>query len=110
MRPAETQPGDSDALFELRDTLIAAACGEPISRIYAVRYTECRDLLVSSPLRDRLPGYLTTCVTLFRFRDFIRLYHEDEEARVAFIKTSLQPCLPAQRTGSPFDVFEDYEF
>lgn len=107
---AEQRPTTSEALDELQDILRAACAGGSPQRISAVRYVQCRAVLLDSELRRFLPGFLGQCVSIFRFNEFISLYHASEKARIGFVDDSLSACRVELGTVPTYDVFSDPEF
>ena len=102
---AEYSPMPGDALSELHSILLLAALETSPPRLAAQRYTACRDILLRSDLRRTLPGFLQQCVTVYRFHDFIHLYHMALEARVAFIDGAMRESLRRTRNGVGVDLF-----
>jgi hypothetical protein len=78
----------AQTMRELQELLRMVASGVPMQRPWAVKYTECRDGLLASPVRPRLPGFLGQCGSIDRFRDFITLYHPNPQSRITFIDTA----------------------
>ena len=90
---ADRDPTPIDALHELYDILLLGALEEPPQRLTATRYTTCREVLLGSTLRPVLPGFLQQCLTFYRFRDFIHLYHPSLGARIEMIDDALRASL-----------------
>jgi hypothetical protein len=77
-----------EAWIRLQELLRAAAV-EPVQpRQMVTLYTRLREILLNSEYRPHLPGFVLACLTLDRFRDFIRLYHPRADERVAFLDRS----------------------
>jgi len=79
-----------EAWLELQDMLRDVATDAPQPRHMAARYTLLRDTLIRSGRQPLLPGFMQQCLTLDRFRDFIRLYHPDPEARIDFLNRAFR--------------------
>ena len=94
---AEQNPAPAEALHELHEILLFAALDDTLQRLAATRYTLCRDILLRSDLRSALPGFVQQCMTVYRFRDFIHLYHADVESRMGFIDEALRGCASRAR-------------
>lgn len=77
-----------EAWTQYQELLRAAATEAVQSRMAATQYTRLRDALMSSDYRPLLPGFVLQCLTLDRFRDFIRLYHPLEAERIGFLDSS----------------------
>ena len=75
----------NEAFEEIQEILREVASLPSPSRLVAVRYTQCRSVLLGSVIRPALPGFLIQCVSAHKFHDFINLYHADLDARLAFI-------------------------
>ena len=106
---AEYNPMPGDALAELHDILLLAALETSPPRLAAQRYTICRDILLRSELRRTLPGFLQQCMTVYRFHDFIQLYHVSLDARVAFIDEAMRESSRRVRNGVAIDLFRNGE-
>jgi hypothetical protein len=102
----EQNPTPIDALHELHEILLLAALDMAPQRLAATRYTSCREILLKSALRPALPGFLLQCLTLYRFRDFIHLYHPNLEPRIAFVDEALGRCVSRARERAT-DVLRD---
>ena len=86
----EPVPNVEAALEELRLILRGVAvAGAPPQRLAAVRYVVCRDMLLASQSRARMPGFLHQCASISKFHDFITLYHPSVESRLAFLNEAL---------------------
>lgn len=98
-------------LKELEELLrVVASSGSP-PRPSAVRYTQCRDALLASELRAAVPGFVVQCVSIYKFHDFINLYHPDADARVAFIANAFGSGGDARPVGKRArDTFNDFDF
>ena len=106
----EKAPSPAEALAELQEILRAAAITASLQRVAAARYTICRDIVLKSPLRAALPGFLLQCLTISRFHDFIHLLDPDVGVRLAFLDASFQSSATRFRGKRTFDVFGDPEF
>ncbi len=73
----------------------------------AVRYTVCRSALIESDLKSALPGFMTQCVSISKFHDFIHLYDPKAEARIAFVDSAFSPCRARLDSKRIYDVFSD---
>ncbi|MGE0179729.1 MAG: hypothetical protein AB7O91_07920 [Sphingomonas sp.] len=105
---AERNPTPVEALAELHDILLLAALETSPPRLAAQRYMHCRDELLRSDLRRVLPGFLQQCVTVYRFHDFIHLYHVALEARVAFIDEAMREAARRARRAARSDSIGDH--
>ncbi len=74
-----------EAWVRLQELLRAAAIEPVLPRQMATLYTSLRETLLKSEYQPHLPGFMLQCLTLDRFRDFIRLYHPRAPERVAFL-------------------------
>jgi len=97
-----------EAWFELQELLRAAATDAAPPRHMAAHYTAIRDTLMRSELHAHLPGFMLQCLTLDRFRDFIRLYHPQPEVRIDFLSSAFRYRIP--RRGVTQDFLADAEF
>ena len=68
----EAKARTHDALMEMQTVLRIVASAGSLDRIWAFRYTHCRDLLLGSELRPNLPGFLHQCISIDNFHQFIR--------------------------------------
>lgn len=98
-----------EAWLQLQDLLRHAATDAPQPRAAAALYTGLRDILIRSEHQPFLPGFMLQCLTLDRFRDFIRLYHPSPEARLDFLNRAFR-ATRLRRGGVGHDFFEDAEF
>ncbi|MGZ8345786.1 MAG: hypothetical protein ACXWUP_01605 [Allosphingosinicella sp.] len=99
------------AFRELQGLLRLAATDVSPQRLAATRYTLCRDLLVRSPYRPSLPGFLLQCLTLYRFQEFIHLYDPAVEARLAFLDDAFPLNGVASAPVRPsYDAWIDRDF
>ncbi len=79
----------ADEAWTRLQELLRSAAVEPVQpRQMATLYTRLRDTLVTSDYRPHLPGFVLQCLTLDRYRDFIRLYHPRPAERIAFLDRS----------------------
>ncbi len=90
----EIKAPTQEALAELQDILRAACAAVAPPRQLAPRYAACRSVLLDSELRAALPGFLTQCVSLQRFCDFIQLLSPNTAHRLAFVERSFDGCRP----------------
>lgn len=94
----------------MEDLLRAVSSASSPPRLWAVKYTQCRDALLASELRSTLPGFILQCVSIYKFYDFINLYDGRADARVAFVQQAFggrpDPLEPRRRT----DAFNDFDF
>ena len=88
---------------------VVASSGSP-PRPSAVRYTQCRDALLASDLRSAVPGFVVQCVSIYKFHDFISLYHSDVGARLAFIEGAFGTGGSAPPSRRPPASFNDFDF
>ncbi|MDT9599022.1 hypothetical protein [Sphingosinicella rhizophila] len=77
---------------ELQTVLHAVSSANTLDRIWAYRYTRCRDLVLQLSPRPAVPGFLRQCVSVDNFHDFIRFYHPAIPHRHAFIDEALEAC------------------
>ena len=95
----------SEAWRELQELLRAAAVEPVMPRQMATLYTSLRETLLRSEYQPRLPGFMLQCLTLDRFRDFIRLYHPLPAERIAFLDGAFRA-----RTYRASDFLADADF
>lgn len=76
----------------------------------AVRYTQCRSVLLDSELRPAMPGFLVQCVSLDKFQTFIYLYDPDPAARIALVDAAFDKGRTLLDAKRRYDVFDDPEF
>jgi len=91
-----------DEAFARFDALLqSVAAGLTVDRSAAMRYSEYRSMLLDSPYRDVLPGFVIQCMSVFKYREFIALYDHAGRAREAFVRDLLAECraLHGQRTA-----------
>lgn len=88
----EAKASTHDALLELQMILRVVSATGSLDRIWAFRYTDCRDLLLESELRSALPGFLHQCVSIDNFHSFIRFYHPEISQRHQYIDDVLGRC------------------
>ena len=89
---SEAKARTHDVLLEMQATLRIVASAGTLDRIWAFRYTHCRDLLLDSELRSALPGFLHQCISIDNFHNFIRLYHPEISQRHHYIDDMLGRC------------------
>lgn len=99
------QGSDTEILEDMLEVLRLAASIRAPERAMAVRYTEARARMVSGRLKSFVPPFLTQCVSIFKFQDFIRLYAPDAAQRIQFIEQSFEPCRRATGFTRRYDVF-----
>lgn len=104
--PAATDIGVDAAFVELYDLLRAIAEGKAPDRREAVAYASRRAILLASPQSNLLPGFLTQCLTVVRYRDFITLYDPDPAVRARFVGTAFDRCRAAFEIEGAFDALE----
>jgi hypothetical protein len=75
-----------EAWIRLQELLHTAATDGVLPRQMTTLYTRLRETLLNSEYRPHLPGFIIQCLTLDRFRDFIRLYHPFPDERIAFLE------------------------
>lgn len=103
----EQKPSTRDALEEMQELLRTVALMGTPPRHSAVRYTLCRSALIDSDLKTALPGFLTQCVSISKFHDFIHLYDPKSEARIAFVDAAFSACRARLDSKRIYDVFSD---
>ncbi len=107
----QAEPGDETELMRgLQDLLLKIAHGYSPNRLSSVLYMHNRELLLQSKLAGVLPGFLTQCVSVARFRIFIELYDCASDEREAFIHAALAPAwkiLRTGRSGRSYDFLDD---
>ena len=96
-----------EALQEMEELLRAVAASSTPHRFSAVRYTHCREALLSSQLRPAVPGFLVQCVSIYKFHDFINLFDPKADARIAFVEEALSKCRALLDSKRVYDVFGD---
>lgn len=112
---SEMRAPTQEALGELQEILRAVSASVTPPRHLAVRYTACRAILLDSEVRAALPGFLTQCVSLQKFHDFIQLFSPNTAHRLAFVERSFEGCRPPPPAPPPpsvvgrrtYDVFGD---
>jgi hypothetical protein len=62
-------------LQELEALLISVAMGEIPNRQHATAYSTMRVTLLESYDAAVVPGFLQQCISIYKFREFITLYH-----------------------------------
>lgn len=107
MSVAQQKANTAEALLEMEELLRSVAGKGSPHRLSAVRYTHCRAVLLDSEMRSLVPGFLIQCVSIYKFHDFINLYHPKAEARVQFVDASLAKCRDTVSAPRVFDVFND---
>lgn len=95
---------------DLEEILRVVATTASPSRPAAVRYTQCRDVLLAGDTRAALPGFIVQCVSIYKFHDFINLYDADPAARIAFIQSAFSKGTVSLQTKRPKDVLRDFDF
>ena len=95
---------------EMEELLREVSTASSPSRPTAVRYTQCRDALLASGDRAAVPGFILQCVSVYKFHDFINLYHADAGARIAFIENAFSKGKVPLETKRPKDAFRDFDF
>ena len=95
-------------LGELREILQLATLEVSPQRSAATRYTQCRELLLRSALKPRLPGFVLQCATIYRFQEFIHHYHPHIQARTAFLNRAFQADSVMPQARSQLAVFGDF--
>jgi hypothetical protein len=88
----ETKASIDDALQELQIILRAVSTVSTLDRLWAFRYTDCRNRLLESEVRSALPGFLYQCVSVDNFHSFIRLFHFDAHHRHDYIDDAFEKC------------------
>jgi hypothetical protein len=106
----EPKPSTRDALEEMQELLRTVSLVGSPPRHSAVRYTLCRSALIESDLKAALPGFMTQCVSISKFHDFIHLYDPKAEARIAFVDSAFSACRARLDSKRIYDVFSDPEF
>lgn len=107
---AERAPAAADALDELIALMHAAAPGGIPRRDAATRYMQCRQVLMLSPHRDSLPGFLIQCGSLSRFSEFIVLYDPTVATRVRLVNAAFAACRQSIAATPAQISFDDFEF
>jgi hypothetical protein len=102
---AGEQLAADEAWTRLQELLRDAAMEAPQPRQAAMLYTQLRETLIKSDYRPHLPGFLLQCLTIDRFRDFIRLYDPRPAERIAFLDRSF-----FRRAMHTRDFFADADF
>ena len=92
----------ADAAFDqFAGVTTSIAGGGPLVRVDAVAWLQSRETLLASEYRDVLPGFILQCLSIFKFRDFILLYHPDPRERRRFVEQLLEPAAALRRRGLP---------
>ncbi len=94
-----------EAWVRLQELLHDAAVESVQPRQAATLYTRLREILLKSAYQPHLPGFMIQCLTLDRFRDFIRLYHPRPAERIAFLDRAF-----AARAYRARDFLADADF
>jgi hypothetical protein len=108
--PPEPDLTPATAFEELEAILYTVAASPPQHRKFAVRYMQCRDVLMGSELRATLPGFMLQTGTIDKYRDFITLYDRDVPARRAFLDHALGRCRALVGPKRVYDDFADLDF
>jgi hypothetical protein len=98
------------ALEELHELLRHSCQQQAPARQSAVRYQICRTAVMATELKSYLPGFVTQCVSLIKFREFICLYDHDPAARIRFVDRSLENCWTRLNQGPAHDTFDVDDF
>ncbi|HEU0042974.1 hypothetical protein [Sphingomonas sp.] len=96
----------AEAFSELAGILDRACAGSLSDRKLAQRYTDCRQTLIGQHERSSVPGFVVQCVSLYRFVEFITLYHPDISQRRAFIARELGRPPAKRATARGIDIFD----
>lgn len=96
-----------DVVQEMEELLRAVASSTTPHRFSAVRYTHCREALLSSDVRSAVPGFLIQCVSIYKFHDFINLFDPKAAARIEFVETAFTKCRALLESRRSYDVFSD---
>ncbi len=88
-----------DAFDQFAAVTASIAGGGALVRSDAVTWSQAREVLLASDYRDVLPGFIFQCLSIFKFRDFILLYHPDPKRRRAFLEELLEPAGLVRRGG-----------
>jgi hypothetical protein len=94
-----------EAWTRLQELLRAAATQAVQPRQMATLYTRLRETLLKSEYQPYLPGFIVQCLTLDRYRDFIRLYHPDPAERILFLERAFKA-----RASRSRDFLADADF
>lgn len=90
-------PIEIDEVFDRFGALLQSiAAGLPVDRSAAMHYSEYRSMLLDSPYRDVLPGFVLQCMSVLKYREFISLYDPAARAREAFVRDLLAGCRALQ--------------
>ncbi len=96
-------PGVHVAFEELYQLLRTTAGGGVPDRAETVTYSNLRATLLDSQHASLLPGFVSQCHSLFKFREFISLYDCDPAVREAFIRTMFEKARSAFEIEGAFD-------
>ena len=110
MLPYEVALSDHQALDEFHTLLRDCAQGQLPPRHLPARYQACRTVLITGALGSYLPGFVRTCVSLYKFRDFIFLFDHDPAHRVRFVDRSLEDCWTQLNERPAHDEFDVDDF
>ena len=94
-----------EAWTRLQQLLREAATEGPQPRQAAMLYTRLRHALINSDYQPHLPGFVRQCMSIDRFRDFIRLYDSRAGERISFLDRSF-----SRRAMHTRDFFADADF
>lgn len=96
---AQSLAGADTAFDQFAAITLSIAGGRALVRSDAVAWSQARETLLGSDYRDVMPGFVFQCLSIFKFRDFILLYHPDSAQRRAFLEELLEPADHLRRSG-----------
>jgi hypothetical protein len=86
--------------------IVARACSGGVpGREVAQRYAICRQTLLQEVERDKLPGFIVQCISIYRFVELVTLFHHDAAARRAFVSEQLSTFRAATAPARSVDIF-----
>jgi hypothetical protein len=90
--PGAGESRELATIKELKDLVCSVARGVVPDRSQAIAYARCHAVLLESPAKDLLPGFIYQCRTILKFKDFITLYDPDPALREAFVRKTFEQC------------------
>ena len=98
-------------LDELESLLISVALGEVPNRQTATAYSALRVVLLQTYDADVVPGFVSQCISIYKYREFINLYDGRPAERRRFVNDvfdRLYAIVPA-RGGNDARAMEEAE-
>ena len=97
-------------LDDLESLLVSVALGEVPNRENATAYSAMRLTLLQTYDSSVVPGFLSQCISIYKYREFINLYDGRPEERRRFINDifdRLYAVKPAQ-AGTKQDIKPEF--